>query len=159
MVVRVKVPLINLQQIKVGQSASVTPSALPSINFAGTVSAVIPYADPQTDTFEVWIEIVNKNGTLLPGMSAFARIQEQSVALTIPRLALLNADSGSMVFVARNAHAYITHVQILGQSGSTLLVSKGLHVGDRVVLVGNDTLRDGQAIRARVVETSHAVKD
>ena len=87
-------------------------------------------------------------------MSAFARIQEKSVALTMPRLALLDADHQSIVFVARNQHVYITHVQVLGQSGNTVLVSQGLHAGDRVVVVGVDTLRDGQAIRARSVETS-----
>ena len=87
-------------------------------------------------------------------MSAFARIQEKGVALTVPRLALLNADHESIVFVARNQHAYVKHVQVIGQSGNTMLVSQGLHAGDRVVVVGVDTLRDGQAIRARAaVET------
>jgi len=151
-VVRVKIPLINLQQIKVGQPATITPSALPSVNLSGVVSTIIPRADPQTDTFEVWVEVVNTSGTLLPGMSAFARIQEKSVALTVPRLALLNADSESIVLVARNQHVYIAHVQLMGQSDNKLLVSKGLHVGDRVVLVGADTLHNGQAIRVRSVE-------
>lgn len=153
-VVRVKIPLINLQQIAVGQSATVTPSALPNVNLTGVVSTIIPQADPQTDTFEVWIAVVNTNKTLLPGMSAFARIQEKRVALTVPRLALLDADHESIVFVARNSHAYIEHVQVIGQSGNSMLVSKGLHAGDRVVVVGADTLRDGQAIRTRSVETT-----
>jgi RND family efflux transporter MFP subunit len=153
-VVRVKIPLINLQQIAVGQPATVTPSALPNVNLPGVVSTIIPQADPQTDTFEVWVEVVNTNRTLLPGMSAFARIQEKGVALTVPRLALLNADHESIVFVARNQHAYVAHVQVVGQSGNTMLVSKGLRVGDRVVVVGVDTLHDGQAIRARSVETA-----
>ncbi len=152
-VVRVKIPLINLQQLKVGQPATVTPSALPSVNLTGVVSTIIPRADPQTDTFEVWIQIVNTNGTLLPGMSAFARIQEKSTALIVPRLALLNTDHESIVFVARNQHVYVTRVQVSGQSGSAMLVSKGLHVGDRVVVVGIDTLRDGQAVRTRSLET------
>ena len=153
-VVRVKIPLINLQQITVGQPATVTPSALPNVNLTGVVSTIIPQADPQTDTFEVWVQVVNTNGTLLPGMSAFARIQEKGVALTVPRLALLNADHASIVFVARNQHAYITYVQVLGQRGNAILVGKGLQAGDRVVVVGVDTLRDGQAIRARSVETA-----
>ena len=152
-VVRVKIPLINLQQIKIGQPSTVTPSALPSVNLDGVVSTIIPRADPQTDTFEVWIQVVNTNGTLLPGMSAFARIQEKSVALVVPRLALLNTDHESIVFVARNQHVYVTRVQVSGQSGSSMLVSKGLHAGDRVVVVGVDTLRDGQTIRARSIET------
>lgn len=74
-IVRVKISLASLQRVKLGQIAFVTPSALPSKNVTGVVSAIIPSADPQTDTFEVWVEIVNTNNVLLPGMSAFARIQ------------------------------------------------------------------------------------
>lgn len=87
-VVHVKIPLVNLQQVKVGQSAIVTPAALPTISITGVVSAIIPRADPRTDTFEVWVEVVNIDRVLLPGMSAFARIQEKASALSTPRLAL-----------------------------------------------------------------------
>jgi len=155
-VVRVKIPLINLQQVKIGQLATVTPSALPGVNLSGVVSTVIPRADPQTDTFEVWVEVVNADRILLPGMSAFARIQEKSRALTLPRLALLNPDHESIVFVVRNQHAYVAHVQIVGQNGNAMLVSNGLQAGDRVVVVGADTLHNGQAVHVRSIETSVA---
>ncbi len=147
--VRVKVPLINLQQVRLGQSATVTPSALPNDSFPGVVSTIIPQADPQTDTFEVWVQVINTKGILLPGMSAFARIQEMSSGVTVPRLAVLNQDRESIVFVVRNQKAYVQHVHVTGQSGDTIIVGKGLAPGDRVVLVGADRLRDGQDVRIR----------
>ncbi len=74
-IVHTKIALTNIHQIKRGQTALVVPSSLPSAKLTGIVSEIIPNADPQTDTFEVWVEIVNTNHTLLPGMSAFVRIQ------------------------------------------------------------------------------------
>ncbi len=74
-IVHTKIALTNIHQIKRGQVALVVPSSLPSAKITGIVSEIIPSADPQTDTFEVWVEIINTNHALLPGMSAFVRIQ------------------------------------------------------------------------------------
>ncbi|HEY7419057.1 MAG TPA: efflux RND transporter periplasmic adaptor subunit, partial [Ktedonobacteraceae bacterium] len=74
-IVRTKVPLADLGQVQVGQSATVSPSALPGLSFPGKVTAVIPQADPQTDTFEAWVSVINAGTQLLPGMSAFSHIQ------------------------------------------------------------------------------------
>jgi RND family efflux transporter MFP subunit len=100
-IVHVKIPLADLGQVHVGQSALVTPSAIPNINLAGQVSSIVPQADPQTDTFEVWVSVLNSDKNLLPGMSAFVRIQSSARAIVVPRLAVLNADRDSAVFVER----------------------------------------------------------
>lgn len=151
-VVKVQVPLANLGQVHLGQTATVTPSALPNLNFQGTVSAIIPKANPQTDTFEVWINVANPKDTLLPGMSAFARIQVSGKALAVPRLAVLNPDREGVVFVVRDQHAYLQSVHIVGRSIDTIFVDRGLVAGERVVLVGVQTLQNGQAVRVSHVE-------
>ena len=75
-IVHVKVPLANLSQVHTGMQAITTPSALPDLNFKGTISAIVPQADPQTDTFEVWVSIENEcfcsytSGGTCPGGSA-----------------------------------------------------------------------------------------
>ncbi len=74
LIVHAKIPLSNLGQVHLGQRATVTPSALPSLTMQGTVSSIIPQADPQTDTFEVWVSVTNTNRMLLPGMSAFVHL-------------------------------------------------------------------------------------
>jgi len=150
--VHAEIPLANVQQVHLGQSATVTPSALPNLSFQGTVSSIIPQADPQTDTFEVWIKVANPNGVLFPGMSAFVRIQAPGQALVVPRLAVLNPDSESIVFVVRGQRVYIQHVQIVGRSATTMYIGSGLSAGDKVVVVGLDTLQDGQNVYVTQVE-------
>ncbi len=151
-IVHVKVPLANLSQIHTGEQAIVTPSALPNLDFQGTISSIVPQADPQTDTFEVWVSIPNLHKTLLPGMSAFVRIQTPEQALVVPRLAILNPSYGPVTFVVRNQYAYLQPVQINALVGDQILVHTGLKVGDRVVLIGQDTLRNGQRVHVRSIE-------
>jgi RND family efflux transporter MFP subunit len=152
-IVHVEIPLSYLGKVQLGQSSVVTPSALPNLSFNGTVSSVIPQADPQTDTFEVWVEVPNPQDNLLPGMSAFVRIQQKLTAIVVPRLAVLNPDRESIVFIVRGQHAYIQHVNVIGRSIDTLFVSTGLKVHDLVVLVGSYDLQDGQAVKVLKVET------
>jgi RND family efflux transporter MFP subunit len=151
-IVHVKVPLSNLGQVHPGLAAIVTPSALPNLNFSGTVSTIIPQADPQTDTFEVWVKVVNSNNVLLAGMSAFVRIQYQGKALVVPRLAVLNPDNDSVVFIVRHQHAYLHHVHIVGRSINSIYIDAGVSPDDMVVLVGQDRLRDGQEVHVTHIE-------
>jgi RND family efflux transporter MFP subunit len=151
-IAHVKVPLTDLGQVHLGQTAQVTPSALPGQVFQGTVTEVIPQADPQTDTFEVWVAVANSTMTLLPGMSAYVRIQTPAKAMTVPRLAVLNADSFASVFVVHGAQAYQQPVHVVGRSVGTVIVDKGLSPGDKVVLVGLDSMRNGETVHVMAVE-------
>ncbi|MBA2287898.1 MAG: efflux RND transporter periplasmic adaptor subunit [Ktedonobacteraceae bacterium] len=148
-IVRVKIPLEDLSMVHPGQAALVTPSALPNHDFNGTVSSVIPQADPQTDTFEVWVKVANANKSLLPGMNAFVRIPLPLHAFIVPRLAVLNPDRESIVFVVRHQRAYIQHVQVVGHTGDAVIVGQGLSEGDDIVLIGMDQLQNGQAVHFR----------
>ena len=80
------------------------------------------------------------------------RIQTPEQALVVPRLAVLNPSHGPITFVVRNQYAYLQPVQINALSGDQILIHAGLKVGDRVVLVGQNTLRDGQRIHIRSIE-------
>jgi RND family efflux transporter MFP subunit len=155
-VIHAKIPLLHLGEVTRGQRAEVTPSALPDIHLQGTISAVIPHADPQTDTFEIWVDVDNARKLLLPGMSAFIRIQKQDQGLIAPRLAVLNPRHGAVAFVVEHQHAYLRQIEVVGRSEDTLIIGNGLNAGDYIVLVGQDTLYDGQEVRIREVRASHS---
>ena len=77
-IVHAKIPLGVLHKVNIGQSVLVVPSANVSKHFTGIVTAIIPQADAQTDTFEIWVEIPNPDHVLLPGMSVYVHIQGSS---------------------------------------------------------------------------------
>jgi RND family efflux transporter MFP subunit len=155
-IVRAEIPLTYLTQVQVGQAATITPSSLPGVNLQGKISAIIPQADSQTDTFEIWVQVANPQGLLLPGMNAFVHIHKAGTALGVPRLAVLNPERESIVFVVRNQRAYIQKVTIVARSVDTIYVDAGISSGDRVVLVGADVLQNGQEVRISGVESNHA---
>jgi RND family efflux transporter MFP subunit len=152
-IVRVRIPLSNLAQVHTGEAATVTPSSVPGVTLNGTVSVIVPVADTQTDTFEAWISVTNSENVLLPGMSAFVRIEQATKALVVPRLAVLNPDREGVVFVVHNDCAYIQPVHIIGRSPDALFVDSGLAPGDKVVLIGLATLQNGQPVHVTGVES------
>ncbi len=145
-IMRAKIPLENLSQIQTGMNALVTPSALPNQTFNGTVTSITPQADPQTDTFQVDIQVVNAQQMLLTGMSAFVRIQGQVNAFVVPRLAVLNPDRESSVFEIRNGHAYMKAVHVVGRSTNNVYVDDGLTRNDLIVLLPLQRIRQGQEV-------------
>ena len=150
-ILRAKIPLENLSQVQLGMKALVTPSALPNQTFSGTVTAITPQADAQTDTFQVDIQIANVQQMLLTGMSAFVRIQGKVNAFVVPRLAVLNPDRESCVFEIRNGHAYLKAVHVAGRSAESVYVDDGLTSSDLIVLLPIQLIRQGQKVN--VVKT------
>jgi RND family efflux transporter MFP subunit len=152
--VHTQIPLENLTQVHNGMSAIINPSALPDKSLTGTVTSILPQANPQTDTFEAYVEITNTQQELLPGMSAFVRIQSQTNAFVVPRLAVLNPDRESAVFVIRNNHAYITHVHVIGHSDNSIYIDAGLSPNDKIVLIPLNHMHEGQYVN--IVHLEHA---
>jgi RND family efflux transporter MFP subunit len=154
LVVHMQVPLANVGQVRSGEQAQITPSALTDHVFPGMVSAMIPQANPQTATFEVRVSVNDPQHLLLPGMTVFVRIQVPTTALLVPRLAVLQLDQLATVFVVHSQHAYLHSVQVLGRDEDRFLVSSGLQSGAYIVLLGLSQLHDGQSIHIDAIEHS-----
>jgi multidrug efflux system membrane fusion protein len=152
-IVHAKIPLANMGQVKLQQTATVSASAVSNLTVNGKVTQVVPEADPQTDTFEVWVTIPNTTGALLAGMSAFVNIQSTASSLAVPRVAVLNQDSNPQVFVVgADNRAHLQSVHVSGRSADFIYVDSGLTVGQEVVVQGLDTLLDNQQIKVNSVE-------
>jgi membrane fusion protein (multidrug efflux system) len=153
LVAHVQVPLASLAHVSANQDVLITPSAIPTLTVHGTVSSIIPQSSATTDTFEVWVTIDNTAKQLLPGMSVLARLQEPLHTLIVPRLAVVNPEQGAIVFVIKNGHVSLRHVQTGGYVGDLMVIAAGLSDGDEVALTGVDTLQDGQAVDVSKVQS------
>ncbi|HLG74976.1 MAG TPA: efflux RND transporter periplasmic adaptor subunit [Ktedonobacteraceae bacterium] len=152
-IVHAEIPLINQRQVSLGMNTTVTPSALPDLTLQGKVTAIIPTANPQTDTFEVWVTVPNAQETLLPGMSAFVNIQSQQKAFAVPRLAVMNPDHEASVFQIVNGRASIKPVHVVGRSETEVYLDLGVSPNDLIVLLPLDKiLHDGQQINVVHIE-------
>jgi len=132
-----------------GQPVALSLAAYPNETFSGTVSAIAPIGDARAHTFDVTIVPDQQDKRLLPGM--FAQVQvtaaEKSDALIVPRDAIVQVDGQPTVFVAQDGRAVARKVQTgIADEKSTEIVS-GIDAGDQIVTLGQNGLRDGQAVQ------------
>ena len=148
------VPERELARLKPGQSASISVDALAGRSFPATVRLVSPVVDAATATFKVTLEVNDPKGDLKPGM--FARVgivfERRADALTIPRLALLDTDGSSNVFVVTAGKAEQRAIKTGLSSAGRVEVIEGLKGNEQVVVVGQNGLKDGNPVRVVTLE-------
>jgi membrane fusion protein, multidrug efflux system len=143
------VPERELQRLKIGQPATVQLDALGGQTFPAIVSLVSPTIDATTATFKVTLEVNDKAGVVKPGM--FARVgivfERRANALTIPRAATLESDGATTVFVVAEGKANERTVTLGLSNGAHVEIASGLAAEEKVVVVGQNGLKDGNAVR------------
>ena len=157
-------------QIRAGTPARVEVPALAGEVFTGVVKLVVPKADTRSRTFPVKILVknrMNQGGPLLKaGMLARVALsigQKRRMTL-VPKDALVLGDDVAQVFVVDvtskdSQHGTARAVNIeLGVTDGILIQAIGsLKPGQRVVVRGNERLRNGQQIQITEELTPEAV--
>jgi multidrug efflux pump subunit AcrA (membrane-fusion protein) len=144
----VNIPEKRLGRVREGLPAEISVLAYPGRVFRGTVSRLSPALDPVSRTLEARIRVDNTAQVLKPGMFAEVRIlvrQEQQI-VRVPLAALVDRDGGQAVFVVRENGAREVPIQVAFVEGDAVAVDSGLAAGDRVVVVGQQNLNDGDQI-------------
>ena len=110
--------------------------------------------DAATATFKVTLEVNDPKGDLKPGM--FSRVgivfERRAEALTIPRIALLDTDGASNVFVVNKGKAEQRAIKTGLSSAGRIEVIEGLNGTEQVVIVGQNGLKDGNPVRVVTLE-------
>ena len=149
-----RVPQQYFQRVTPGTELSLMLDAMPGQTIAARVSQVVPISDPDARTFLVRAQIDNPLARLTPGMSvrAVIRIGTDRQAEVVPRDALIRYPDGrTVVWVARvdNDRHVVEERQV--KTGVTfdgsVEILEGLSEGERVVIRGNEALRQGQQVR------------
>ena len=148
------VPERELARLKPGQAASISVDALAGRQFPATVHLVSPVVDAATATFKVTLEVNDPKGDLKPGM--FSRVgivfERRAEALSVPRVALLDTDGSSNVFVVANGKAEQRAIKVGLSNAGRIEVVEGLKGGEQVVIVGQNGLKDGNPVRVVMLE-------
>lgn len=133
-----------------GQPATVAVDALPGQSFRGTVSHIIPQADPQSRTFPVKVSIPNSDGRLKSGMLARVTIKvgEGRRGFLVPKDAVVRRGSDDVIFIVEDGLAREYRVKTGRAVKGFMEVFHGtLKPGQEVVILGNESLDDGASVR------------
>ena len=130
-----------------GQFAVVTVDALPGRKYSGKVVQINPSADALSRQFLVRIGLDNSHNDLKAGMYAHVHTQlnTEKGALTIPREAL-GADGSVMLLDEQNV-AHKTKVVTAPADETNVIVSSGLQLGQRVVILSAFPVKPGQKVK------------
>lgn len=148
LVARLHVPERELNRLAVGQSAALRVDALPGEAFEGVVDRISPVVDANTGTFAVFVALEASGGKLKPGM--FGRLDivydVHAEAVLVPRAAVIIEDAKSAVFVIRDGHAQRQMVTTGYANNGSVEILEGIQPGDKVVTVGQNSLKDGAPV-------------
>jgi RND family efflux transporter MFP subunit len=140
----------DYHQLQIGDSAVVTPVEEPVLPFNGTVREK-HLSDESTPPFVAVIAFENPGAAIPLGAEATVRIRGHWTenAVLIPKEALLEYDGvNATVFLtdSRGKFAVRRHVLAGPEIDDRVLIEKGLHDGDRLIVHGQDQLKQGSRI-------------
>lgn len=150
------VPERYAPDVKVGATATVSFDVLPDAGGTGTVHFVGAAVDARNRTFPVELRFPNPGLVIKPEMVANVSVERRVVeeAVVVPQDAVIRDEDGYVVFVVEGegegAVARARRVTLGPSRANEVLVAGGLEAGERLVVVGQKTVADGD--RVRVVE-------
>ncbi|MDD5354867.1 MAG: efflux RND transporter periplasmic adaptor subunit, partial [bacterium] len=137
----------DINSIKKNDLAKVKVDSYPEREFDGKVDMVKAKIDQNTRTAEVSIRIDNKEGKLKTGMFAKGRIIKKAYqGVLIPIDAVLKEQDSSFVYISDGKAAVKRQVFTGLIQDSLIEIVAGLKVGEQIVIVGQDNLRDGAKV-------------
>ena len=149
--VKVSVPEGDISAIHPTTPSTISVEAVGTTVKGGTIEKGIE-ADALTHTYDVRINVVNKDRKLLPGMVASVRfIQEGSRSIagkSLPVTAIQKAADGSLFVwtIAKDSTAHRAKVNIGSTSGNNVAITEGLNIGQRVVTEGYQKLSENTRV-------------
>lgn len=129
----------------------------------GVISVLDNTVNASTGTLTLKGNFPNPKLELWPGAYVNVRTLVRSIpnAVTVPPVAVQQGPSGSFVFLVKPAKSGSKTETVIDQpvtigyeDQSTIVISKGLEAGDKVVTEGNSRLKDGSKIKIVTVPTA-----
>ena len=148
-----QVPQFHFNRINKNAEVTLQLDANPQHTFVGKVQQWVPVSDINSRSFLLRITSTAFDSSVIPGMSVQARLQLPTgeSAVTVPRDALLRHADGrtSLWQVITSDKGLVVNEKVV-QAGLAfngwITIKSGLEAGARVVIRGNESLREGQQV-------------
>jgi RND family efflux transporter MFP subunit len=137
--------------IKNGMEASIVCDIYPEKIFKGRISNIYPTMDAGSRTFNIELQVENREGLLRPGMFSRVTLELEHVeAILLPSIAVLKMQGSNdrFLFVEENGIAKRIPVTI-GKRYNDLVEANSdqLKKGDRIIVSGQARLLDGMKVK------------
>ena len=119
--------------------------AWPERTYSGTVARLAHALDTKTRTMPVELDVINRDGTLAPGMYPTVQwpVRRTRAALFVPRTAVVTTSERTFVIRDNSGRAEWVNITCGAPDGDLVEVSGKLTAGDRIVRRASDEIREG----------------
>ncbi len=138
----------RMQAGHAGQGVAAGPAEIAVI---GSVRQISPEADSTTGTYEVKVALPSPPPEMRLGAVVVGRAEtEGPEVISVPANALLQSGDGPQVWVvAEDGMVHRRAIELLEFSADSVVVSRGLSAGEKVVTAGVNSLAEGQPVSPR----------
>jgi len=142
----------HIHLIKPGLTAYFQPTVLPDSAFEGVVHSATSTVDPTSGLISARIHFPNQEGVLRAGMTGTVSIvlEERDINPVVRESVLRRVNEGWEISVVQNGSASVRSVETGISNNGMYEILSGLQPGDSVIVLGHDTVADGD--RVMVVE-------
>ncbi len=145
----IEIPEHLMSAVNPSGEVSLMFDAYPGKDFTGEIVAVVPKANTNTRTFPVRIVMENPGYLARDGMFVRVKIplEQKKKATLIPRDAIVWRERKALVFTVDENGTVRSIVVTLGRQYGELVEAGGdITPGQKLVVTGNEILRDGQQV-------------
>jgi membrane fusion protein (multidrug efflux system) len=144
----VPVPEADAGAIARGAAVQFRVPAYPERTYSGTVSRIAHAVDTKTRTMPVELDVVNRDGTLAPGMYPAVKwpVRSSRASLYVPKTSVVTTTERTFVIRDLNGKAEWVDVKKGPADGDLVEVMGDLHAGEKVLKRGTDEVRPGTAL-------------
>lgn len=152
--IRGGVPERYALDVRPGAMATVTFQVLDGEAFEGAITYVGSAVDPEDRTFPVEFTLENPGGLIKPEMVASIEIVRDTRldVIVVPREVLVRVEDGYVAYVVEgppgeDGVARSRSVELGPAQRNRVVVEAGLTAGDRLVVIGQQLIADGDRVR------------
>jgi RND family efflux transporter MFP subunit len=146
----VPVPEEDVGGIARGASVDFSVPAYPRRIYSGKIARVAEALDQKTRSMSVELDVMNRDGTLAPGMYPAVKwpVRSQAAELWVPKTSVVTTTERTFVIRNRDGRAEWVDVKKGVAQGDLVEVIGNLKAGDMVVRRANDEMREGAPLLA-----------
>lgn len=150
---KIGIPERDISYFAPGDRQMVRLDALRDREFPGVIYKIGTIADDDTLTFRTEVEVDNAEGVIKPGMIGRVSLVRKRYpdSIVVPMFSILSVENQRFVFVEQDGVAHVRPIEIGVIQETSVQATSGLSAGDRLIVVGQRDLKEGDSVKVMEV--------
>ncbi|HWQ42191.1 MAG TPA: efflux RND transporter periplasmic adaptor subunit [Desulfosporosinus sp.] len=139
--------LVN--RLTTGKAVKVTIPSVSEEGLVGKIEYISPSADPKTQLYPLKISVENSDGLIKPGMFSKVELttEEKPDVMAAKSESVVLRNGKTIVYIVQGDKAVAKEVVTGLDTGVEIEITKGLNLGDKVIIKGQTLVDEGHKVK------------